>query len=186
MTHRCPSCHCIVGRSSHRNLIGNPKLKLKNSKFSFKLLSNSKVQVPSKTLRNQDMDLVILHRISFCFDSLEMYQCNSVFRYKIHCKGRCKQIWNMFSFVWPPCVKHIVFVWNWLTLKMGKQDKVNNVSRVEGCGDIQLVKDVEIVRMFLDGNAVLIEATTSSVNMMIWGEQNRLWRNSLCSKFGDL
>ena len=30
---------------------------------------------------------------------------------------------------------------------MGKQDKVNNVSRVEGCGDIQLVKDVEIVRM---------------------------------------
>ena len=43
----------------------------------------------------------------------------------------------MFSFVWPPCVKHIVFVWNWLTLKMGKQDKVNNVSRVEGCGDIQ-------------------------------------------------
>ena len=44
---------------------------------------------------------------------------------------------------------------------MGKQDKVNNDSRVEGCGDIQLVKDVEIVRMFLDGNAVLTEATTS-------------------------
>ena len=30
---------------------------------------------------------------------------------------------------------------------MGKQDKVNNVSRVEGCGDIQLVKDVEIANV---------------------------------------
>ena len=164
MTHRCPSCHCIVGRSSHRNLIGNPKLKLKNSTFSFKLLSNSKVQVSSKALRNQDMDLVMLHRISFCFNSLEMYQSGGVFKYMIHCKGRCKQTWNMFCFCPTPLcakVKHIVFVWNWLTLKMGKQDKVNNVSRVEGCGDIQLVKDVEIVRMFLDGNAVLTEATTS-------------------------
>ena len=100
----------------------------------------------------------------FCFDSLEMYQSSGVFKYMIHCKGRCKQTWNMFCFCPTPLcakVKHIVFVWNWLILKMGKQDKVNNVSRVEGCGDIQLVKDVEIVRMFLNGNAVLTEATTS-------------------------